>query len=54
MKNHNIQSESDNKEDNIQKGFGEGPKQAQYKELIYLIFKINISFQTDGTTKKES
>ena len=53
MKNHSIQEESDNK-DNKQKDFGEGSKQAQYKESLYLMLKINMLFQIEELTEKES
>ena len=54
IKNHSIQDELDNEENNKQKDFGEGFKQTQYKELIYLMLKINMLFQTNKTTKRES
>ena len=54
IKNHSIQEETDDKKDDKQKGFGEGPKQVWYKGSLYLILKINILIQTNGTIKKES
>ena len=54
IKNCSVQDESNNKEDDKQKDFGEGPEQIWYKEPMYLILKINILFQINEITKKES
>ena len=54
MKNCNIQEEINDKKNEKQKSFEKGPKQAWYKRPLYLTLRINILFQTDGTTKRES
>ena len=54
MKNCSIQEEIDNEKDEKQEGIREGPKQAQYKRSLYLMLKINMLFQTNRTTKRES
>ena len=53
MKNYSIKK-SDNKKKNNQKGFGKGSEQAQYEESLYIMFRIDMLFQTKEITKRES
>ena len=54
MKNCSVQKETNDKKNEKQKGFIKGPEQAWYKGPLYLMLIINMLFQTNRTTKRES
>ena len=56
MKKQSVQEDkdTDTKEEDKQKDFGEGPKQIWYKEPMYLKSRINILFPIKGVIKRKS